>query len=382
MRPRRRPIYINVLTPLFKPRRRTHPRARSLHVLAAIACLLILSGCAVVGPASIRSGRQAYNEAVQQTTDQELLLNIVRLRYRDTPTFLQISGIATQMQLQSSFNASTGLGTGRADNFNLSQNNTYAERPTISYRPVVGQAFIQQLLEPVTSDKLTLLYNAGWPVDTLFSLVVQSVNGLQNAPGASGPTPELGPEFDRFQNATRALRDLQRAGLLNIGVSEGDQTQIRIDKDPFYQAPAMLVRRSLNLSHSEDAYQIDQATDPVDGNTIAIVARSLMSTMFFLAQGVDVPDADIAEGRVFTAQYADGQRVDWHAVTQGLFRVHASHLCPEEPYVSVQYRGRWYAIYDNDLSSKTTFALLSQLFAMQSGNIRSAGPVLTLPVGG
>ena len=62
--------------------------------------------------------------------------------------------------------------------------------------------------------------------------------------------------------------------------------------------------------------------------------------------------------------------------------MHASHLCPEDPYVSVQYRGRWYAIYDNDLSSKTTFALLSQLFAMQSGNIRSAGPVLTLPVGG
>lgn len=344
--------------------------------------LLVLGGCAVVGPASIRSGRQAYNEAVQQTTDQELLLNIVRLRYRDTPTFLQISGIATQMQLQNSFNASTGLGTGRADNFNLSNSALYAERPTISYRPVVGQAFIQQLLEPVTNDKLTLLYNAGWPVDTLFSLVVQSVNGLENAPGASGPTPELGPEFERFQNVTRALRDLQRAGLLNIGVGGQDITQIRIDYDPQYQAPAVLVRRSLNLSQSEGSYQIDQATDSVDRNTIAIVARSLMSTMFFLAQGVDVPESDVTGGRVFTAQYADGQPVDWHAVTQGLFRVHASYLRPEDPYVTVKYRGRWYSIGDDDLSSKTTFALLSQLFAMQSGNIRSAGPVLTLPVGG
>ena len=107
-----------------------------------------------------------------------------------------------------------------------------------------------------------------------------------------------------------------------------------------------------------------------------------MSAMFYLSQGVDVPENDIEEGRVFTAQYADGQPVDWHTVTQGLFRVRASARKPYDTYVSIKYRGRWFYIDDNDLSSKTTFALLSQLLAIQSGNIRSAGPVLTLPVGG
>ena len=358
-------------------------RRTAIRCALLLAAPALLSACAVIGPSAIQSGRQAYNAAVAETSDQELLLNIVRLRYRDTPTFLQISNIATQMQLQHNLNFSTGLGTGRADNLNLSQNNTYAERPTISYRPVVGQAFIQQLLEPVTNDKLTLLYNAGWPVDTLFSLTVQSVNGLQNAPGASGPRPELGPEFERFQRVTRALRDLQKAGLLNIGVGGNDVTSIRIDYDPQYQAPAVLVRRLLNLSQSEGSYQyqINQATDSGNRSTIAIVPRSLMSTLFFLSQGVDVPEADALGNRVFTAQYPDGQPVDWHDVTQNLFRVQSGLLPPDGAYVRVKYRGRWFSIADDDLGSKTTFALLSQLFAMQSGSVRNAGPVLTLPVG-
>ncbi|MEM6854328.1 MAG: hypothetical protein AAF593_07965 [Planctomycetota bacterium] len=348
-----------------------------------LVCFLavLTAGCALVGPESIRSGRLAYNESVQITGDQELLLNIIRLRYRDTPTILQIASINTQFNMETRLNGGTTIVPSAAENFNISGTQSYYERPTISYRPVVGQAFIQQMLEPVNEDKLTLLYNAGWPVDTLFGLTVQSINGIQNAPGASGPTPELDPDFRRFQRVIHNFRDLQRAGLLTVGRDQSS-TQLRIAPDVGLQKEIAFIQKTLGIDPEATSYQIAQATDAAKSDTIAIVPRSLMSAMFYLSQGVDVPENDIEDGRVFTAQYADGRTVDWQEETNGLFQVRTGWLAPSNAYVSVKYRDRWFYISDSDLSSKTTFALISQLFAMQAGNIRNSGPVLTLPVGG
>ncbi|MBB6428774.1 hypothetical protein [Algisphaera agarilytica] len=348
-----------------------------------LVCLLAFTatGCSVIGPEAIRGGRLAYNESVQVTGDQELLLNIVRLRYRDTPTILQIASINTQFNMETRLNGGTTIVSSAAENFSVSGTQSYYERPTISYRPVVGQAFIQQMLEPVNEDKLTLLYNAGWPVDTLFGLTVQSINGIQNAPGASGPTPELDPDFRRFQLVIRGFRDLQRAGLLTVG-RDKDSSQLRISPDVGLQQEIAFIQKTLGIDPEETTYKIAQATEAVENDTIAIVPRSLMSAMFYLSQGVDVPEGDIEDGRVFTAQYADGKPVDWQKETNNLFRVRTGWLAPTNAYVSVKYRDRWFYISDNDLSSKTTFALISQLFAMQAGNLRNSGPVLTLPLGG
>lgn len=356
-------------------------------VFVSVFFLVVLPGCRMLGPSTIRNGRLPYNQAVQITSDQELLLNIVRLRYRDTPTILQIASINTQFNLATSFTGSTSIVPAAAERYNLSGNANYYERPTISYRPVVGQAFIQQMLEPIDEDKLTLLYNAGWPIDTLFGLTVQSINGIQNAPGASGPTPELDPDFRRFQRVIHGFRDLQRAGLLTVGRSP-DGSRLRIAPDVGLQKQIGYIQKTLSLDPFAKNYFIAQAVDLADGqnqsqnDAIAIVPRSLMSAMFYVSQGVDVPAKDIEKGRVFTAQYADGKPVDWQAETNELFRVRTGWLPPSNAYVSIQYRDRWFYISDNDLSSKTTFALISQLFAMQAGNVRNAGPVLTLPVGG
>jgi hypothetical protein len=52
---------------------------------AALAALLagLAVGC-VFGPRQLEKGHLAYNDAVRVAADDELLLNIVRLRYLDT----------------------------------------------------------------------------------------------------------------------------------------------------------------------------------------------------------------------------------------------------------------------------------------------------------
>jgi len=75
-------------------------------------------------------------------------------------------------------------------------------------------------------------------------------------------------------------------------------------------------------------------------------------------------------------------RFDWRQVTGELMHIHWSEQRPKNAYVTVSYRGRWFYIDDSDLTSKSTFSLLMQLFALQAGEIKSTAPVLTLPVGG
>ena len=63
----------------------------------ALCCVLLalLAGC-TLGPRQIHKGRLQYNDAVQKSFREETLLNLVRLRYRETPEFLSVGGIAAQ----------------------------------------------------------------------------------------------------------------------------------------------------------------------------------------------------------------------------------------------------------------------------------------------
>jgi hypothetical protein len=66
-------------------------------------------------------------------------------------------------------------------------------------------------------------------------------------------------------------------------------------------------------------------------------------------------------------------------VTGDLIRIRSGGK-PTGAYVAVEYRGHWFYIEDPDLQSKSTFALLQMVLALQAGDVPSTGPVLTLPV--
>ena len=84
-------------------------------VVAILA--LLASGCAF-GPRALECSHRPYNDAVKQVTEEELLLNLIRLRYNDDFVHLDMSSVAAQYELDAAaearpffgFASSSGIG--------------------------------------------------------------------------------------------------------------------------------------------------------------------------------------------------------------------------------------------------------------------------------
>lgn len=360
--------------------------SRTVAALSLVAALL--AGCNTVGPRAVRTARGDYNHAIVDTWNEQLLLNLVRLRYRDTPFFLEVTGVSTQYIFDGSvsaggvfgdpdLDATAGLGIG------------YSERPTVTYTPLTGEKFVKQLLSPIPLETLFLLPQAGWSVERVLRCCVQSLNGIPNAPSAAGPTPDYEPRFEDFHRLAAALRRLQVAGQLVFGV-RGDAAApeyvVRIggggDGDADVASEARELRRRLGLPAGRGEVRLRPATlDPRPGE-LALGARSLMGVMYYFSQAVEPPERHAAAGLVTVTRDAAGAPFDWRAVTGDLLRVRSAAERPAAAFVAVRYRGAWFYIADDDLGSKSSFGLLTQLFSLQAGDSRALLPVLTLPVGG
>jgi len=113
---------------------------------------------------------------------------------------------------------------------------------------------------------------------------------------------------------------------------------------------------------------------------VVVQTRSLLEILFFLSHTVEVPVEHEERGLVTVTRGESGERFDWSLVVDGLFRVASSRAPPESAFVAVRHRGAWFWIPDDDLDSKSTFMLISQLFQLLAGTETPQGPALTIPV--
>src|SRR5947207_908590 len=112
---------------------------RRLLALAVRVLAIVSVGCAF-GPKVLENTHWRYNESVKQVLEEQTLLNIVRLRYDDNPTRLDVSAIAAQYELSASAQAQpffTAQATGESLFRSFTAilpfaSATTANRPTIS----------------------------------------------------------------------------------------------------------------------------------------------------------------------------------------------------------------------------------------------------------
>src|SRR6266581_3112243 len=83
--------------------------ARAWVILLA---LLGASGCASFGPTSVDRDRFDYIQAIATSWKQQTLLNIVKMRYADTPVFLDVAQVIGSYQLQAGVSVGGGVNFG------------------------------------------------------------------------------------------------------------------------------------------------------------------------------------------------------------------------------------------------------------------------------
>ena len=341
-------------------------------------------GCAQHGPVSLKSGRSNYNLAIQKTNDEQLLLNLVRLKYRDNPFFMEVSNVASQFSLQKKGSITAQLEDMANDIFNLGASAIYEEKPTISYSPLQGDKFVQNILSMLSLKTVALLFHSGWSIERIFRITFQRLNKLENASGASGPTPQVAPQFKKFLNATKLLRELQVQGSLDLAYREkSDQPQLvlQIGEELINSRAAIEFARAVNVRPETTTYILSSSPNPEQSNHIRVVTRSLLGVMFYLSQSVEVPEVDIQEGRVTLTKTLDGEIFDWQEVTSELLRIRSKIEEPDQASIRIYFRNAWFYIDDSDLGSKSTFSLLAQIYSLQSGRVEGTAPLLTIGVG-
>ena len=354
-------------------------------IAAAMACLPMLAGCGYAGPKSLQASRPLYNQAIAQTNDQELLLNLVRIRYRDTTYFTSVERIASSLEMNMAIggNASLSVTSSAAPKDTIGRilklgpgSLALNEKPTIFYTPLEGEKFVRQMMTPINSDILLLLVRSGWSIDRVFLVGVMEMNGLKNAPTASGPAPSRAPEFRDFAEAGRMLRALQRDNRLDL-VRSGDKgpIELRFTRGSATSPEAMRFKALAGIAPDTENVRIEVAARPSDAKSLALTTRPVMAGLHYLATGVEVPAADITAGKVRPTLQADGSPFDWQDMLDGLFRVRTSAREPEDAATKIRYRGSWFYIPDNDLEGKSTFVLLTQIIALHS-----APPAATTPL--
>lgn len=343
-----------------------------------IICALLAS-CMSAGPTLVSGSRTDYNVVLRRADDQQMLLNLVRLRYRDQPMFLEVSALNTQFSISNELNANTVLGQG--DSYlGVGGKVVAQETPTVSYTPLKGADFVQRILDPIDLETLFLLDSSGWNSERLFRVLVDEMNMVGNAQGSNGPTPARAPAYEEFKRLATLLRQLEEEGMVSGG-SYNNQTVLIFDSRARNRDDYLEFTRLLDLNPDKLIFPVIVAARGGNVNSINLRFRSLAGVMYFLSQSVQIPEGDIAAGRVTVTRDEAGQVFDWHQVTEGVMKIKSSLESPDNASVAVNYRNSWFYIDDSDLDSKSTFVLLGQVYQLQSGDAKSVAPVLTLPVG-
>jgi len=373
---------------------RTQPNNRFFAV--AVLGLLLLTGCTSLGSRTIPRDSFNYNEAMAQSRNQQMLLNIVRLRYLDIPDFLTVGSVIASY----SYDGGVGIARTRTDGtsdlvpetLTGSANLAYSESPTITYAPLAGEEFSRRLLKPIPVEIIFSLGQAGWPVDILLAITLQRINEVQNMGFGQVPSPgdvdtdrefaEEARKLEQYQRTLELLLILSREGAIEVQHREGDELKLpyfHIAKNTSPPIGALIdeLKRTLNLDPTISSFRVTNRTTGRDKDEITIQSRSLMSIMSFLSRGIDIPEQDRIDGRVVVIP-PDALKVILERVP---LQILSSKTRPPDPYVAVKYRNDWFYIDGADIRSKRTFATMLVLFNLAAPTGSTAAPLLTLPTG-
>jgi hypothetical protein len=358
-------------------------RIQRLPVMTCLAGVLLTAGCQSLGPTTVQRDRAEYSDAISQSWKRQALLNIVKLRYLDPPIFVDVGQIVagysleTSLSVGASFPETTTFG---GDTQTLGGAARYTDRPTVTYVPLTGNDYLRSLLAPLPPTSLFFLMQSGHPADIVLLVAASSLNGLRNQ---ESTIEGVAPPDPRFLRVLELLRAIQTASALGMRVEVDAQSQettiLTLGRDialsPEIDAARRGLRELLGLDPDATEFRLVYGGLATNPREIAVQTRSLIQLMQIMASQVDVPSADVIDGRT-PRGWADTPGMP--AATR-LIEISSGTEVPQDAAVVVGYRGSQFWIDDRDLRSKRSFNLIMLMFTLANTGSRDALPLITIP---
>jgi len=355
-----------------------------------------------------------------------------------------VASVSTSFTLSGDVGASATLNEKAPNNYGINAGAGYSETPTITFSLPESRGYYGRLMAPLSSDQLTLLIESGFDSEVLLRTAVKRVNRLRNLTIEYSTYPQAPRSYPEFREVLTLIKKLSAEGLAELGpglgttvwsapvgpIDQGNMSQVallathvlaqfkaggelipnennewqlhtfkrrlslRFSPAAADSSDAQRLRELLGLNPDKNAFPImdlemtkvekgraysGQAPAALDPEAIwpevGLRGRSMMEIMQIASTAVEVPPEDIDQGVVFVDPSPTSDPGEAFLV------IKSSKAEPSNATLRIKYRGYWFYIEDNDLSSREAFALLNALFAVTGGTVPGANPILTLPVG-
>ena len=235
---------------------------------------------------------------------EQTLLNVVRLRYGDAPTFVDVSSVISGYTFQGQVSAGAQFipisQPPFPQDWRRSVATPHIDRPTITYTPLSGDKFARSLLRPLPPSEVFELVQAGYPADDVLLITTRAVNGIYNRSGIGARAREADPTFHPLLDA---LRRLQLSGGVSIRLVKRGSEEVGLlilsgQRAETVADDLQFLRKTLGITTDRNGeVTISFGLLPRGPNEIAILTRSMAEILLEVAAGIEVPYGACCAGR-------------------------------------------------------------------------------------
>jgi len=370
------------------------PTRSVVAIIVLVSPLFADIGCQHIGPGTIVSDRLDYNKAVLTSWEQQTLLNIVRVRYHDVVSFVDVGSVSQTHSLMGTASATLGatLNPWNIITSTLSPSlmggGSTTDSPVIAYTPLTGADFIRNLNVPLRPIEICNLIESGYNPQLLMNMTMYSINEIKS--DSQGENFFRGITSDEFINLTSAIQHAHRRSELSFQVQPGASNEgakifmLIADKDENKpsepcpqnpkdradQCPVALIREKLHLRAAETKFEIVAGSRRGNDNEIAVRTRTVIGAMIWLSYYVDAPGA----------VYEPMSKEEKLTGDDRPLKVICAPKKPHGMFAAVQYNGNWFWIDPKHQNSKSSLIYLRILLALADTGPKPPPPVLTIPV--
>ncbi|QCE32660.1 hypothetical protein FAI41_03170 [Acetobacteraceae bacterium] len=354
--------------------------------------LAFLAGCLPpMGPSNLRRDHIAYDRSIVKGMQEELLLNILQLRFGAPPFFLETQQIIASYAYEKGAKGYIagspwgGANETEQNGLGLSGSINFSDNPTITFQPMNGDQMSALVLAPLSPNLIFSLLQTHTPIDTLFSLTLDSIADYDNIHHALRSGQKHGGASKDFTRLIWLLRQLQVEDAIEINVIPNDSPRrndnvfnrafitLLEPEDSKIAAMQNELRKLAHLAPDENKIELVHKLHTQQKGKISFTTLSMLSILANISATVSIPEKAIKDG------VAPPTLVDNMQQGRPVIMVNSGPHHRSDVFVKIHYDGTTYWISKKDYASKVAFTLL-QIINSLAVTRTANGAMVTIPV--